>query len=110
MSSPARKDRRTFLKEAGVGVAAASMRLSAHSSMGSTAVAGEAPGAVRAVEFESRQVYRSPERPGYACWVSFFPGEHGQWYLTCEQVTKPAKPYPRMTVDQTYAWSLPSTY
>ncbi|MAE63040.1 MAG: hypothetical protein CMJ18_02105 [Phycisphaeraceae bacterium] len=45
--------------------------------------------AVRAVDFESREVYHGAQTPGYTSWVSFFPGERGQWYLTCEEVTRP---------------------
>jgi len=66
--------------------------------------------AVRAVDFESRKVYHSSQTPGYTSWVSFFPGERGQWYLTCEEVTTPAKPLPRCTREQFYAMSLPATY
>ena len=78
------QNRRTFLKgTAGLGMAAGAMQV---------------PGkGVRATGFESREVYHSRQRPGYACWVSFFPGERGHWYLTCEEVTRPAKPYPKMT-------------
>ena len=55
-------------------------------------------------------VYRSRQKPGYACWVSFFPGNDGAWYLTCEEVTRPEKPYPRMSRAQYYAFALPSGY
>ncbi|MFA6111877.1 MAG: sialidase family protein [Candidatus Latescibacterota bacterium] len=61
-------------------------------------------------DFESRQVYRSPERPGYTSWVSFFPGEAGQWYLTCEEVTRPDPPLPRCTAVQWQAMGLPIGY
>lgn len=66
--------------------------------------------AVRAVEFESREVYRSGQRPGYTSWVSFFPGERGQWYLTCEEVTRPARPLPQASRQKWYEMSLPNGY
>lgn len=66
--------------------------------------------AVRAVGFESREIYRSKQKPGYTCWVSFFPGEHGQWYVTCEEVTRPEKPLPQCTPQQWYEMSLPVGY
>ena len=66
--------------------------------------------AVRAVEFESREAYRSSQTPGYTSWVSFFPGQPGQWYLTCEEVTRPARPLPRCTRQQWFEMSLPVGY
>ena len=66
--------------------------------------------AVRAVNFESREVYRSAQRPGYTSWVSFFPGERGQWYLTCEEVTRPEKPLPQCSRQHWYEMGLPSGY
>lgn len=62
----------------------------------------------RAVEFESRKVYSSHQYPGYACWVSFFRGERGQWYLTCEEVTRPEIPLPQCSREQWYCLNLPS--
>lgn len=66
--------------------------------------------AVRAVDFEARRVYRSDQHPGYTSWVSFFPGERGQWYLTCEEVTRPEKPLPGFTRQEWYEMSLPVGY
>jgi len=66
--------------------------------------------AVCAVHFESREVYRSRQHPGYTSWVSFFPGERGQWYLTCEEVTRPDPPLPQCTRRQFYAMGLPNGY
>ena len=66
--------------------------------------------AVRAVDFQSREVYRSAHAPGYTSWVSFFPGERGQWYLTCEEVTRPEPPLPQCTPEQWYAMGMPSGY
>jgi len=66
--------------------------------------------AVRAVDFESRNVYQSDRPPGYTSWVSFFPGERGQWYLTCEEVTRPDKPLPQCTRQQWFEMSLPTGY
>ena len=73
--------------------------------------AAPAPGpAVRAVAFQSRKIYESKQHPGYTSWVSFFPGEHGQWYLTCEEVTRPEKPLPGATPRQFYEMGLPRGY
>ena len=66
--------------------------------------------AARATDFESRFVYRSAQRPSYTSWVSFFPGEHGQWYLTCEEVTRPRKPLPRLSRQRWYEFGLPNGY
>lgn len=68
------------------------------------------PPAVEAVDFASAEVYRSTKEPGYTSWVSFFPGEKGQWYLTCEEVSKPDKPLPKATREQFYAMGLPAGY
>ena len=65
---------------------------------------------VRATAFESRQVYRSHQRPGYTSWISFFPGERGRWYLTCEEVTRPEKPLPQCAPQQWYSMGLPAGY
>ena len=70
-----------------------------------------APGdAVRATEFASRVVYRASQRPGYTSWVSFFPGERGQWYLTCEEVSRPERPLPRLSRQRWYEFGLPNGY
>jgi len=66
--------------------------------------------AVRAVEFESRKVYQSSQRPSYTSWVSFFPGEEGRWYVTCEEVTRPEKPLPQCSREQWYEMALPVGY
>jgi len=66
--------------------------------------------AVRAVDFTSRKVYHSSRTPGYTSWVSFFPGERGQWYLTCEEVTRPEKPLPQCTPQQWFEMGLPAGY
>ena len=66
--------------------------------------------AVRAIDFESRFVYRSAQRPSYTSWVSFFPGERGQWYLTCEEVTRPQPPLPRLSRQRWYEFGLPNGY
>ena len=63
--------------------------------------------AVRAVDFTSRNVYHSARTPGYTSWVSFFPGERGQWYLTCEEVTRPDRPLPQCTHTQWFEMGLP---
>src|SRR3954454_3856177 len=66
--------------------------------------------AVRATDFESRSIYRSAQRPSYTSWVSFFPGERRQWYLTCEEVTRPEKPLPRLSPQRWYEFGLPNGY
>jgi len=70
----------------------------------------ESAPAVRAVDFRSQQVYKSQQDPSYTSWVSFFPGERGQWYLTCEEVTRPDPPLPKCTRQQWYEMSLPDGY
>ena len=66
--------------------------------------------AVRAIDFTSRNVYHSAQTPGYTSWVSFFPGERGQWYLTCEEVTRPDTPLRQCTREQWFDIGLPSGY
>ena len=80
---------------------------------GANMTASAAPAAdpaVRAVDFESRVVHRSQRPPGYACWVSFFPGEKGQWYIGCEEVSRPDPPLPRSSRDDWYEMMLPVGY
>src|SRR5262249_60929346 len=71
-----RKNRRTFLKGT-ASVATLGMAASGQRRAGPAETGAFGKGAVRATGFEARTVYRSSQRPGYACWVSFFPGEHG---------------------------------
>ena len=66
--------------------------------------------AVRATDFESRRVYQSSQRPSYTSWVSFFPGERGQWYLTCEEVTRPEEPLPQCSREDWFRMCLPRGY
>ena len=66
--------------------------------------------AVKAVDFESRKVYQSHQRPSYTSWVSFFPGESGQWYIACEEVTRPDEPLPQCSAQQWFGMGLPSGY
>ena len=68
----------------------------------------DALGAVRAADFDSRVVYRG--RENYAAWIAFFPGERGQWYITCEEMGKPDRELPRMTREQLYEWCIPREY
>ncbi|MGZ5566133.1 MAG: alpha-glucuronidase family glycosyl hydrolase [Limisphaerales bacterium] len=65
---------------------------------------------VQARDFQTRKVYQSQQHPSYTSWVSFFPGEHGQWYLGCEQVTTPVAPLPRPPKEWLYGMSLPRGY
>lgn len=76
----------------------------------STRPASREEPAVRAVDFKSTKVYQSSQSPSYTSWVSFFPGERGQWYLTCEEVTRPATPLPASTPQQYYEMGLPAGY
>jgi hypothetical protein len=97
-------NRRSFLKTAATAFACPA----AGGAAPSASAVGN--GAVRATSFESRTVYHARQNPGYACWVSFFPGENGAWYLTCEEVTRLASPNPRMSREQFYAFALPEGY
>lgn len=99
-------DRRSFLKRTGAALALSAEQDT--SAAQTTAPVGQ--GAVRVKTFESRTVYRSKQIPGYACWVSFFPGESGVWYLTCEEVTRPAVPNPRASREHLYAFVVPDGY
>jgi hypothetical protein len=104
-----KQNRRTFLKGA-ASASAFNMAASGQREAAAAAVPEFSKGAVRATGFESRPVYHSSQKPGYACWVSFFPGERGHWYLTCEEVTRPAKPYPKMSDRRFYEFGLPTGY
>ncbi|MBP87527.1 MAG: hypothetical protein CMJ64_12515 [Planctomycetaceae bacterium] len=77
-------------------------------STGGLAVAAER--AVEAVEFKSQVVYRSNRPPGYAAWVSFFPGEKGQWYIGCEEVSRPDQPLPQTSPERWFGMGLPAGY
>ena len=72
--------------------------------------AAAATSAVRAVDFLSRKIYQSRQSPSYTSWVSFFPGERGQWYLTCEEVTRSEQPLPGSTPQHLYEMGLPRGY
>ena len=66
--------------------------------------------AVVATDFGSRVAYHSKQTPGYTSWVSFFPGERGQWYLACEEVTRPEKPLPKISRERWYEMAMPVGY
>ncbi len=66
--------------------------------------------AVEAVDFNSRIVYRPKSQPGYASWVSFFPGEKGQWYIGCEEVSLPEQPLKQVSPQRWYEMGLPAGY
>jgi hypothetical protein len=66
--------------------------------------------AVRAADFRSSVVYQSRQHPGYTSWVSFFPGEHGRWYIGCEEVSTPDLPLPRASKQWVYGMGLPRGY
>ena len=68
------------------------------------------PPAVEAVEVEEREVYRSARKPAYTSWVSLFPGQAGEWYLSCEEVVKVDPPEPRSSRDHWYRMGLPDGY
>ncbi len=65
---------------------------------------------VKVVNFESRKIYQSSRHPGYTSWVSFFPGERGQWYLGCEEVWKPETPLPTCDPERWHTMVLPDGY
>lgn len=66
--------------------------------------------AVRAAEFRTTKVYQSREHPSYTSWVSFFPGDRGQWYIGCEEVTTPKEPHPGASKQWVYEMGLPRGY
>jgi hypothetical protein len=66
--------------------------------------------AVRATNFQSRKIYQSAHRPSYTSWASFFPGDRGEWYLGCEEVTPLDKPQSRASTQWVYEMSLPRGY
>ncbi|MFN0195307.1 MAG: sialidase family protein [Planctomycetaceae bacterium] len=66
--------------------------------------------AVEAIDFQSQVVYRSEREPHYAAWASFFPGENGQWYIGCEEVSLPDEPLPQTSPEQWYGMALPVGY
>jgi len=75
-----------------------------------SAVAAPSQPAVEAIDFSSQVVFRSKRLPGYAAWVSFFPGENGQWYIGCEEVSLPEEPLPQTSPEQWYGMGLPVGY
>lgn len=90
------------------GASAPSGNPSNHAEAGSIAMDDRE--AVRAVDFESRKVYQSDQRPSYTSWVSFFPGEEGQWYISCEEVTRPEVPLPQCSPEEWFGMGLPNGY
>jgi len=66
--------------------------------------------AVQTVDFKSQVVFRSGRPPGYAAWVSFFPGEDGRWYIGCEEVSRPGEPLPQTSPEHWYGMGLPIGY
>ena len=71
-------NRRTFLKQAGTALALASAGVPGAIAQTANPAGEAAKGAVRAVEFESRVVYRSSHKPEQVRDVCLFPGERGQ--------------------------------
>ena len=113
MGDRERSSRRLFIKRAGALLASPPVAVKANlSSEQGTPEAGgfTTEGFVRAEDFESRVIYRSPHHPSYAAWVGFFPGERGQWYLTCEEITGRDPSLPRMSRDLFYRFSIPTSY
>jgi len=107
------RSRREFLKQSGSLLAIPAMASEARPSTGGSwheVEINPPSGLVQAEGFESRVAYRSPQSPSYAAWVSFFPGEHGQWYLTCEEISGRETSLPRMTRQQFYEFSMPTAY
>ncbi len=70
----------------------------------------EAEPAVRAVDFESREIYRSEEHPSYTCWAQLFPGERGQWYLAFDERTRSEEPLAKPTRQWWYEMGQPAGY
>lgn len=66
--------------------------------------------AVEATNFQSQVVYRSSRKPGYAAWASFFPGEKGEWYIGCEEVSLPERPLPQASPEHFFGMGLPVGY
>jgi len=64
----------------------------------------------RAMNFISRDIYHSVKEPGYVCWVGFFPGDNGKWYISCEEVSRPDMPLPGISKSEWYAVALPAGY
>lgn len=102
-------DRRDFLKQTSSLALFSGVR-SQSKAQGPTRDHSSAGPAFRAAGFESLKVYQSEQRPSYTSWVSFFPGERGQWYLTCEEVTRPKKPLPQVSREKWQAMNLPVGY
>ena len=71
---------------------------------------GSSEPAVRAIDFQSHKIYQSQQHPSYTSWVSFFPDEHGRWYIGCEEVTTPDKPQSRASRQWVYGMGLPRGY
>lgn len=65
---------------------------------------------VEAVKVEEREVYRAAKKPAYTSWVSLFPGQAGEWYLSCEEVSKTDPPLPRSSLDHWQRMGLPDGY
>jgi hypothetical protein len=107
------RSRRSFIKQAGSLLAISSLESKARANAVSFGdETGSPPPAplVQAEGFESRVVYRSPQRPSYAAWISFYPGERGQWYISCEEITGRDPSLPRMTRQRFYEESMPMNY
>ncbi|MSO22671.1 MAG: exo-alpha-sialidase [Acidobacteria bacterium] len=100
--------RRSFLRQSSALLALAPAESSPKAAATQPGMSAEAKGVVMATDFQSRVVFRGRER--YAGWIAFFPGENGQWYITCEEIWKSDRKLPRMTPQQTYEWSLPVKY
>ncbi len=66
--------------------------------------------AVAAVNFQSRKIYQSSQHPSYTSWVSFFPGQHGDWYISCAEILKPATRLNPATKQFVYEIALPHGY
>ena len=65
---------------------------------------------VRAIDFTSCDVYHSAQTPGCTAWASMFPGERGQWYISCEEVTTPETPLPKWSHQGWFERGIPVGY
>src|SRR5262245_52416983 len=94
---------RRSLLQAGAGMALwqnlADVTVQADPSAPPSQIPAAQPPRVEAVDVEEREVYRSARKPAYTSWVSLFPGQAGEWYLSCEEVTRVDPPEKRSSRD-----------
>ena len=62
------------------------------------------------MDFSESKVYESEREPGYTSWVSFFPGNSGEWYISCEEICVPETPMPKLSREEWFARGVPVGY